>query len=260
MRLLMIMAVATATFLNGQQTSARTVECADYYLERVAYLLGCCGDQVVNYAGPRFPYPLSEMQRATFALKEIDRATATGCRQDGPEKRLDLLLNRVGALLLRARARLRVAQSAADLHTAEADAETASRELHALVAAHPRALEKLWFWVASSFRVAGRSWAALGYLSQLDRSSCCKQYLVNALKGDILFDLGVYDAAARAYSLWLGSADRHDVCAMEAHLARAAELHRRGFKIEGFPAKNPDWVVCGAGSDVEWAPYVGVPN
>src|SRR6185437_900462 len=217
---------------------ARPLKCAGYRLSRAAFLLGCCGDLPVTYPGDRFPSPLDRVQRATLALREIQLALRSPCPQDRPADRLDLLVNRVGAYVMRARAGAEDAKSPADIDASLRDATIAASELKTFVQVHPDAALKIWFWIAMTFRRSGRPLETIWFLSQVEEK-CCRNdkaalIQIALVKADTLFDLGMYSAAAHGYSEWLSTADEPSLCGQNRSLANVAELRRRGFAIKTY--------------------------
>jgi hypothetical protein len=253
--------LSTASVVFGQEHAARSDDrrCADFYLARVAYLLGCCGDLEVAYPGGRFASPLDAVQRATRALAEIDLATMSPCAHDRVEDRIDLKLNRIGAYIMCSRARV---EGPDELAGGLRDANVAAGELRAFVQSHPRAAAKLWLWLAMAFRRSGRPLDALAFLAGVEKSCCQRDYRaaaqLAAIKGDILFELAVYGPAGNAYSQWLGSVNQPSLCGRERSLSNIRELRRRGFQIPTVPGEQESRGPCLAGS--EWEPYAGVPR
>lgn len=263
LRMPLLFVLGLVRLANGQHVdeahSGR--KCGEYRLARVAYLLGCCGDLEVNYPGNRFPH-LSAVDRATRALAEIELATKAPCAPVGLEARIDLALNRIGAYAMRASARLDAAISAAEVSASHHDADTATRELRRFVRLYPQAANKLWAWVATTFRRAGQPLEALAFLTQV-ANNCCEHdpsagARLTAMKADILYDTAVYSSAARLYSEWLSRAEPGDLCGRARSLRNVAELHGRGFGIRGYPVEQKTELICIEES--EWEPYVGAPR
>jgi hypothetical protein len=172
------------------------------------------------------------------------------------------MLNRIGAHLMRARARTEGSISASEVSASLRDANIAARDLRVFADSHPETAIKLWMWVAMAFRRSGRPFDALAFLMRVERS-CCEQNQVAALrmaalKGDVLFDLAAYSAAARSYSRWLSGADEPSLCGRDRSLSNVADLRHRGFDINGSPVERGSTGPCVTGS--EWEPYVGLPK
>lgn len=255
-------AVEIAAFCEQPARTAAAGKCAEYHLSRVAFLLGCCGDLPVAYPGDRFPSPLDDAQRATLALREIDFALRRPCRQDRPEHHLDLVLNRIGAYVMRARERAQRVKSLADVDASLNDAAIAASELSGFAESHPDAAAKIWLWIAMTFRRSGRPLETIWFLTNVEEK-CCRKGTPDAvqmavIKADTWFDLAMYSAAADAYSAWLREASELSFCGRDRSLANVAELRRRGFTIKAYAEEHSSAGVCVPVG--EWEPYAGLPK
>lgn len=203
--------------------------CAQYHRDRVAYLLGCCGDQPRDYQGPLFNN-LPPVERATKAIAEIASSRKLKCYKPGSTEFKILALNRIGALVMRARALSSRSSSEGDLAAALVDADTARKELQAFVKTNPKDAVAIWTWIALSFRSCGYTFQALSFLRGLP-AHCCQQDEVDVLSGDMYFDLEIYDASAQCYSRWLGNDNQSPICGRDISLGQASQLRKRGFRI-----------------------------
>jgi hypothetical protein len=230
-------------------------DCGSYYMDRVAFLLGCCGDVTPNPPGPPFPAPLSKAQRAMLALNAISLAQKRGCVDSASRKHLSLRLESVGAHIMLAQAlsvdAMTQTSGSGVARGAAAEADSAMAILKAFTRQHPIESAKVWSWIAEAFRQAGNPWESLAFLSGLD-ANCCDPRQVARFKGDFLFDLGVVDAASVAYSRWLVGRGPSDFCGEEISLRNASELRRGGFTIPE-PLVQPQGVCMPSPG---WQPYV----
>jgi len=252
-RLVAIAFLSASGFLP--QAIAGEARCTAYHEDRVLYLLGCCGDLVANYPGPRFPDPMSEVQRATRALEEIGAARMLSCYSPRHLGAQALTLNGIAARLMRAQALAIRSASESDMTIAVADAETAQRELLAFTASYPALAARLWHWIAMSFRRSGHTWEALAFVVRLPKN-CCEQSEIEVVEGDLCFELGIDEAASQHYTAWLERSSPDSLCGHSAALRNAAELRRLGFAIPSAPSGGQG--ICMAGPD--WRPYVSLPD
>jgi hypothetical protein len=205
-------------------------KCATYHEQRVAYLLGCCGDLSVVPPGPLFPGNLDARQRATLAIKEASLSRKV-CTEKGTPEYLSLILDMAGAYLMRANATTYTAKADTrtdSLRTAASDAASALQILLAFNREHPSESFRSWKWIATALNQAGSPWEALLFLSRLP-PEYAEQGERRRFEGDLFFRLGMEGAASSAYAEWL-SASNVDQCALES-FAHAALLENSGFRL-----------------------------
>ena len=232
--------------------SAPAPSCS-YYQARASYLLGCCGDLEGDYPGPRFPGSLSHGERARFALNEIETAYRKQCADRHSPEFLSLALDKVGAYILLAQALTsevpaKEGRKPTYIEAAQ-KADLAATALTNFVSEHQPEACRVAPWIAEAYLRAGRQWQAVAFVST-QRPECFREGA--RFIGDVLFDLGVLDAASRAYSNWLGGEGPSLVCDAERKsLSNAEELRQRGFDIPKFsiPLQEP----C---ETLPWMPYV----
>ena len=228
--------------------------CAKSQAERVSFLLGCCGDvPVSDYPGPPFPDSMSDLVRATRALHEIEEAKTLRCYDPKSDRAKTLMLNSIGARIMRAEFYLR-SPSDGNLNSGLVDVDDAARDLKHFAESERTAATQIWGWIASAFRRCGRLWDSLTFVSQLP-NGCCEPGSVQATEADLLFELGAYEAASRQYSLWLTHFRPPSFCGYSSSVANTAELRKRGFKI---PESSEDGLsACSIVG--EWEPYMAFP-
>lgn len=255
-----VLTVLFAPSVIPEATDGSTLKrpgCGRYYMARVAYLLGCCGDVAPNPPGPPFPGSLSKGQRALLALNEIDLAQKRGCVDGGSREHLSLLLDSAGAHIMLAQALSvdAVTQTAGSgvARRAATEADSAIAILRAFTGQHPVESSKVWSWIAEAFRQAGNPWESLAFLSGLE-AKCCDPRQVARLKADLLFDLGVADAASVEYSKWLAGRGPSDFCGEENSLRNASQLRERGFTIPEVFRQSQGVCMPPLG----WPPYVSL--
>jgi hypothetical protein len=245
-----ILVLFSLSSLNGEEPK---MPCTTYYQERVAYLLGCCGDmEMSDYPGTPFRASMTDVERATAALGEISAAKRTRCYASGGLAAQTLTLNGVGAHLMRARARA-TSLNVNDLSLARIDSDVARQELLAFITKYPALAAKNWYWITMSFRRSGHSWDALNFLAGLPRG-CCAMAEKEVLIGDLYYSLDLLASAAEHYSLWLKSASQNPGCGHAQSAKNAEELRRRGFVIPLIELGTSEQCVSGEA----WGPYTGV--
>jgi tetratricopeptide (TPR) repeat protein len=243
--LLVSVLIAAATTAYARESVKR--DCTTDSEQRIANLLGCCGDVSQSYAG-------TEVERMTAAIDAIAATKREGCmNQESPEY-LEVLLDQAGAYLARARARTSEERDQHAIIGVLSDTNKSVAIIEAFSLKHPKEASLVWYWIATALQKAGRPWMALEFVSMLD-PHCCKQDQINEVRGELLFELGIYDAASRAYSAWLSQSSDY-YCGHSVSLSDAATLRHHGFSIpevdEG-PQENC-FVLSG------WVPYVRFPR
>ncbi len=245
----------------GQTDKGHGHLCVSEYLERIAYLLGCCGDLPSRYPGPPMPNFLSDVQKASQALKEISLAERHSCPRVREHDRVNLRLSRVGALAFQARVKYS-AEDVTERSDGRSEAELATRELLALLKASPSVSKKAHLWAAQTFVAVGRPLEALSLL-QNEAITCCDVEIDSrraaVLRGDIAFNLGLWALAAKSYSKWLTGIEEHFLCGHRSAILRAEELRRRGFRIAPVPPAS-GLVTCSDSDPVDWRPYFLIPE
>ncbi len=244
---LTLVLIVTEPAIRAQQQPANPTRCGEYYDDRIAYLLGCCGDQpIVDYPGPTFPDQMGPAERATHALAEIENAKRFRCHGAGSEGANKLSLNAISARLMRAQARSH-SRSTVDLNAAVRDSEQAMLDLQSFVNSQPASAQRIWYWIGMAFRRGGQTWKALRFVAGLpDR--CCQSGEKDVFLADLYFDLGIFDAASEHYSAWLKALG--STCGHEASIRNVGELRRRGFHVPPVPTIAPGTCVSGG----EWQP------
>lgn len=225
-------------------------KCETYHEERVAYLLGCCGDLGIDYPGPFFPGNLDDRHRATLAIEEAGGALKQCKDKESPEY-LSLTLDMAGAYLMRADATMYAANNhtrAESIRTASSDSASALRILLDFERKHPSESFPVWKWVATALSRAGSPWEALQFLIGLPIADAEKGER-SRYEGDLLFRLGMRGAAANAYGEWLSSRNVNQ-CA-ENSFAIAAILENSGFRSLHY--KRSENVLCDPPTD--WFSY-----
>ncbi len=222
------------------QATDRT-DCSSRYEQKIASLLGCCGDIPAPIAG-------TDDQRANEALKEIAAALEDKCLNHSSPQYLELLLDSAGAHLMRARAELSLRASTSG-HAASRselnDAREAVKLIETFASQHPIQTAQEWRWIAGTLQRAGDPWAALYFLSSLS-PKCCNEGELDEVRGGLLFELGMFREAAESYTRWVelqfpaanavvmsSVANRPlgQSCGHETSLANAAVLRNKGFNI-----------------------------
>jgi hypothetical protein len=237
--------------MGGQGDVER--ECTEYHRARIAYLLGCCGDQPIDYPGPAFAPSLTRSELATRALREINAARRLRCYDASSAVAKALLLNEIGARLLRGSA-LPGNATVRDVKAALNDLSTAANKLRAFVASYPAGAAGLWYWVAISFKLSGQLVDSLAFLIGLP-VGCCRLEDVNVMKADLYFEMGMFEASASQYSSWLAKTTPESLCGRKQSLSNATELRRRGFSVKAAPTEAAATCVVGS----EWTPYIDWP-
>jgi hypothetical protein len=237
---------------NPSSSAERDV--CSYYEERVAFLLGCCGDVELGYSGPRFPRFDNRKDRAAAALKEIGIALKQ-CSNYQSAEHASLLLDRVGADIELSNRLIDSGEypsSLAAVHQAANHAERAVEQLSIIINSYPKVVSNLWPWIAESFVKAGRPFEALSFLNSLHPSSS-DQATFRKMRGDVNFALSAYASAADDYSHWAASTHRSP-CRDGISDANIAYLQNRGFKIATSMTEPSQQSVCFGGDD--WHPYL----
>lgn len=244
-----------AVLVNGTLHADDAIggRCTEYFEPRIKFLLGCCGDLGADYTGPPFPDSMSEFERASRALNEVEAASKMKCLDGNSRGAMALKLDRIGAHIMRAQARLRPSSGVAR-SAALTDVKASSDGLRSFVSSHRDVSFRIWWWIATAFRLSGQLWDGLTFLDQLPDECCAGE--AHAAKGDLLFELGGYQAAADEYSRWLLARDRRSLCGHATSLSHVAELRKRGFKMPTIPDENGR--LCASGND--WLPYVVLPE
>jgi hypothetical protein len=241
---LLLLLLCSAALSQGE----RAERCTQYHASRVGFLLGCCGDQRIHYPGPPFPDSMDEVERATRALREVEAATRLSCYTQTSRGARLLTLNGIGAHIMRAQARARFSPDSIP-SSAQDDIKVASDELRRFVRLNPTTAVRIWAWIAVAFQLSGQLWDSLMFLNQLPKG-CCDEDELNALRGDLMFDLGIYQAAAEQYSRWLAASP--SLCGHSRSLLNLRELRQRGFKVP--LTSTDDSAKCAIVED--WQPYV----
>ena len=233
-------------------------DCAEYHLARVEYLLGCCGSVPSGYPGPQFSGLLDDIARATLAVEEIAAAERGGCAADDAHTNEELKLNKVGAFLWRAKL-LAGRDSTVGVDQFLADVDSAALTLDRFVRNHPDVSCQVWQWVAHAYVRAGRLWRAYAFARKLGEE-CGTRSDLDVFIGDVLYELSVYDLAARHYSAWLSTwletPSVAVLCGRGSSLANITDLSRRGFDLPQAPRSDPA-VRCQV---TPWVPYVRLPS
>jgi len=120
---------------------------------------------MVDYPGPRFPYPMDDVKRATGALQEV--ATVSGSTVGARA----LTINSISAYIMRAQSRAH-SVSPTELSAAARDAEEATRELTEFIGSNLKLSAHYWHWVAMAFRRAVQPLAAMVFLASLPSDRC----------------------------------------------------------------------------------------
>ncbi len=214
---------------------------------RIANLLGCCGDASQGYSG-------SEIERMTAAVDLIAATQRKRCVNQESLEYLEIVLDKAGAYLARARARVSAGHDPHAIISALKDTNTSVAIIEEFSLEHPKEASVAWYWIAEALQQAGRPWKALEFVSMLD-PHCCKQGQVSEFRGDLLFELGIYDAASRAYSDWLSQSSDY-YCGHSTSLSHVDVLRREGFSIPKVDEAPQVQCVDLSG----WVPYVRIPR
>jgi tetratricopeptide (TPR) repeat protein len=214
---------------------------------RIANLLGCCGDVSQGYSG-------TDVERMTAALDEIAETQRKGCLNQGSPEYLEILLDQAGAYLARARARISSEHGPRATIIASDDANRSVAIIEEFSLRHPKESSLAWYWIATALQKAGRPLMALEFVSKLD-PHCCRQDLINEIRGELLFELGIYDAASEVYSKWLSQSPDY-YCGHSVSLSHVDTLRHRGFPIPKVDEEPQN--ICIDLSD--WVPYVRFPR
>jgi tetratricopeptide (TPR) repeat protein len=193
-------------------------------------------------------YPGTEVERATAAIREIDAILHKGCMNSKSLVYQEITLDRAGAYLERARAKQSDGGRRDSTVDALNDANTAVAIVEDFTRKNPKESSYAWYWIAMTLQRAGRPWMALKFISTLD-SNCCKIDQIKEFQGELLFELGMYDAASKAYSEWMSRAS--DYCGHALSLSHANTLRSRGFSIPNVDVGSEDNCIVLSG----WVPY-----
>lgn len=216
----------------AQSTHKVEQSCAEYHLERVLFLLHCCGDvEKVVYPEPRFSGDLSNGRRAELALREIHTAIQT-CNDDRLKPAyLSLKLNVAGANLMKARW---IAVS--DVHAwneAGSNADRAAAALKRFSRDHPSEAASVWKVIEHWLRESGGPWQALAFINTLP-PGCCSEAEIAKTRGDLFTELDLRTLAALSYADWIKIGGTPLVCGNESSLSNVETLRGAGFDLPAF--------------------------
>lgn len=248
-RLSLALLIATLVAFAGAAQASESLkrDCTQDSGMHIADLLGCCGDVHQSYSG-------TESGRMTVALVEIRNTLRKGCVNQGSPEYLEILLDSAGAYLARAQATVSEGRDASAVSAALNDTNKSIGIIQAFLREHPKEASQVWYWIATALQQAGRPWLALEFVSKLD-PRCCKKDQINEFRGELLFELGINDAASKAYSEWLSESSDY-YCGHSVSLSHVDTLRHHGFvipKVDEGPQEN--CIVLSA-----WVPYVRFPR
>jgi hypothetical protein len=247
--------IASITQAFGSQQ--KTESCAPYYETRIAFLLGCCGDLELGYPGPRFPVQDSRSERATLAITEVDQALRQKCLDNTNPKFFDILLDRVGAYILRASENFgnQNSDNTAPLRATN-DFVQAGRFLDDFVHRYPSESVARWYWITEALERAGEPRSALQFITRLP-SDCCDEAEIARVRGDLLFNMGNQGGAAAAYAQWVKTSNQTSnlKCNHPTSFAHATLLDSNGFLALPPPSRQKSMSLTFCFSSDGWSPY-----
>ncbi len=213
----------------AQSAAMKKQSCAQYHLERVLFLLRCCGDvETVIYPGPRFGGDLDDGRRAKLALHEIYTA-GQKCNEDRLQPAyISLEVNVAGANLMKARS---IAISKDDTwNEVGSSAGRATAALKRFYHDHPSAAASVWKVIEHWSHESGGPWNALAFINSLPRG-CCSEAEIAKTRGDLFTELGLKTLAAQSYSDWIQIGGTPPFCGNESSLSNVDMLRRAGFDL-----------------------------
>lgn len=217
----------------AQPAAMSKQRCAEYHLERVLFLLHCCGDvEKVVYPGPQFVGDLdNDDRRAELALREIHTASQT-CNENRPQPAyLSLQVNVAGANLMKARS-IAINKGHA-WNDVGSSAGRAAAALKRFYRDHPSAAASVWKVIEHWLHESGGSWQALAFINSLP-PGCCSEAELAKTRGDLFTELGLRTLAAESYSDWIKIGGVPLVCGNEYSLSNVEMLRRAGFDLPVF--------------------------
>lgn len=215
-----------------QSAAVSKQSCAEYHLERVLFLLHCCGDvEKVVYPGPRFVGDLDDGRRAELALREIHTASQTCNEYRLQPAYLSLQVNAAGANLMKARS---IATSKGHVWSeAGSSALRAAEGLKRFYQQHPSEAASVWKVIEHWAHESGGPWQALAFINSLP-PGCCSEAEIAKTRGDLFIEVDLRALATQSYSDWIKISGTPPVCGNESSLSNIEMLRRAGFDLPAF--------------------------